>query len=40
MLLILGAAVLFIRLGQEFKPTLDEKNIVMEVKRVLSTSLA
>jgi cobalt-zinc-cadmium resistance protein CzcA len=39
-LLILGAAVLFTRLGQEFTPTLDEKNIVMEVKRVPSTSLA
>src|SRR5215212_8323123 len=40
MLLIFGAATLFTRLGQEFTPTLDEKNIVMEVKRVPSTSLA
>ena len=29
--------VLFLRLGQEFTPTLDEKNIVMEVKRIPST---
>ncbi|MDI4238781.1 CusA/CzcA family heavy metal efflux RND transporter [Bradyrhizobium sp. Arg237L] len=40
LLLILGAGALFTRLGQEFTPTLDEKNIVMEVKRVPSTSLA
>ncbi|MGX9430645.1 efflux RND transporter permease subunit [Bradyrhizobium sp. LeoA1S1] len=40
LLLILGAGALFSRLGQEFTPTLDEKNIVMEVKRVPSTSLA
>jgi cobalt-zinc-cadmium resistance protein CzcA len=40
MLLIIGAGALFTRLGQEFTPTLDEKNIVMEVKRVPSTSLA
>lgn len=39
-LLFVGAAVLFTRLGQEFTPTLDEKNIVMEVKRVPSTALA
>src|SRR4030095_14289354 len=38
--LFIGAALLFTRLGQEFTPTLDEKNIVMEVKRVPSTSLA
>ncbi len=31
---------MFSRLGQEFTPTLDEKNIVMEVKRVPSTALA
>lgn len=30
---------MFTRLGQEFTPSLDEKNIVMEVKRVPSTSL-
>jgi len=39
-LLFVGAAVLFMRLGQEFTPTLDEKNIVMEVKRIPSTSLS
>jgi heavy metal efflux system protein len=33
------AALLFTRLGQEFIPKLDEKNIVMEVKRIPSTSL-
>ena len=38
-LLFVAAALLFTRLGQEFTPTLDEKNIVMEVKRVPSTSL-
>src|SRR5215208_5319653 len=38
--LFIGAALLFTRLGQEFTPTLDEKNIVMEVKRVPSTSLS
>ena len=35
-----GAALLFTGLGQEFTPTLDEKNIVMEVKRIPSTSLS
>ena len=39
-LLFVAASLLFIRLGQEFTPTLDEKNIVMEVKRVPSTSLS
>jgi len=39
-LLFAGTALLFTRLGQEFTPTLDEKNIVMEVKRVPSTALA
>ncbi len=39
-LLFVGAVLLFTRLGQEFTPTLDEKNIVMEVKRVPSTALA
>ena len=38
-LLFAGAALLFMQLGQEFTPTLDEKNIVMEVKRIPSTSL-
>ncbi|MCK1453563.1 CusA/CzcA family heavy metal efflux RND transporter [Bradyrhizobium sp. 35] len=39
-LLFVGAVLLFTRLGQEFTPILDEKNIVMEVKRVPSTALA
>lgn len=39
-LLFAGAAALFTRLGQEFVPILDEKNIVMEVKRIPSTSLS
>jgi heavy metal efflux system protein len=39
-LLFAGAVLLFTRLGQEFTPTLDEKNIVMEVKRIPSTSLS
>jgi cobalt-zinc-cadmium resistance protein CzcA len=39
-LLFAGAALLFTTLGQEFTPTLDEKNIVMEVKRIPSTSLS
>src|SRR4051794_9772271 len=39
-LLFVGASLLFLRLGQEFTPTLDEKNIVMEVKRIPSTSLS
>jgi len=34
-----GATILFIRLGQELTPTLNEKNIVMEVS-VPSTALA
>jgi heavy metal efflux system protein len=45
---VIGAAVVltavagwaFTRLGQEFVPILDEKNIVMEVKRIPSASLA
>jgi len=39
-LVFAGAALLFTTLGQEFTPTLDEKNIVMEVKRIPSTSLS
>jgi cobalt-zinc-cadmium resistance protein CzcA len=39
-MLIAVAAVLFTRLGREFVPVLDEKNIVMEVKRIPSASLA
>jgi heavy metal efflux system protein len=38
--LIAIAGFLFTRLGQEFVPILDEKNIVMEVKRIPSASLA
>ena len=34
------AVLLFSHLGQEFIPKLDEKNIVMEVKRIPSTSLS
>jgi len=37
---LVGAAALFATLGQEFTPTLDEKNIVMEVKRIPSTALS
>lgn len=32
--------MLYTRLGQEFTPILDEKNIVMEVKRIPSTALS
>ncbi len=32
--------ILFTRLGQEFTPTLDEKNIVIEARRIPSTSLS
>src|SRR5207248_7531064 len=39
-ILCLGAAVVFACLGQEFTPALDEKNIVMEIRRIPSTSLA
>ncbi len=38
--LFAGAGLLFASLGQEFTPILDEKNIVMEVKRIPSTSLS
>jgi len=38
-LLFVFAVLLFGRLGQEFTPTLDEKNIVMEIRRAPSTSL-
>jgi cobalt-zinc-cadmium resistance protein CzcA len=39
LVLTVSAAWLFMRLGQEFVPILDEKNIVMEVKRIPSASL-
>jgi len=38
--LSVGAILLFTQLGQEFIPTLDEKNIVMEVRRIPGTSLS
>src|SRR5829696_7917287 len=38
--LFAAAAVLFTRLGQEFTPTLDEKNIVMEARRIPSAALS
>ena len=37
--LFLGALLLFFRLGQEFIPTLDEKNLAMHALRIPSTSL-
>jgi len=36
----LGSAVLFTRLGQEFVPTLDEKDLAMHAMRIPSTSLS
>ncbi|EAQ33602.1 metal ion efflux RND protein family protein [Nitrobacter sp. Nb-311A] len=39
-LLFVGSAVLFSRLGQEFIPTLDEKNIAMQALRIPSTALS
>jgi cobalt-zinc-cadmium resistance protein CzcA len=39
-LLFAGGLVLFTRLGQEFTPTLDEKNIVIEARRIPSTALS
>jgi cobalt-zinc-cadmium resistance protein CzcA len=38
--LFAGAFLLFLRLGQEFIPTLDEKNVAMHAIRIPSTSLA
>ena len=38
-LLFAAAALLFVRLGQEFIPQLDEKNIAMHAMRIPSTSL-
>jgi cobalt-zinc-cadmium resistance protein CzcA len=34
------SVMVFLSLGQEFNPTLDEKNIVIEARRIPSTSLA
>jgi len=39
-LLFVMSAVLFTQIGQEFTPTLDERNIVLEIKRIPSTSLS
>ena len=38
--LLILAGLLFTRLGQEFVPTLDEKNIAMNALRIPSTSLS
>ncbi|WPP03051.1 CusA/CzcA family heavy metal efflux RND transporter [Methylocella tundrae] len=38
--LLVGAGLLFTKLGQEFIPTLDEKNIAMSALRIPSTSLS
>ena len=34
------SAALFTQIGQEFTPTLDEQNIVLEIKRIPSTALS
>jgi heavy metal efflux system protein len=39
MVLFLGAAVLFTRLGSEFVPNLDEGDIMLSAKRIPSTSI-
>ena len=39
-LLFVAAALLFMRVGQEFIPTLDERNIAMQALRIPSTSLS
>ncbi len=39
LVLFAGALLLFLRLGQEFVPTLDEKNLAMHALRIPSTSL-
>ena len=36
----LGALLLFVRMGQEFIPTLDEKNIAMHALRIPGTALS
>lgn len=40
LLLLVASSLLFTRLGQEFIPTLDEKNIAMHALRIPSTSLS
>ncbi len=37
--LLVAALLLFFRLGQEFTPTLDEKDVLLETRRIPSTSL-
>jgi cobalt-zinc-cadmium resistance protein CzcA len=39
-LLFVGAFMLFIRLGQEFIPTLDEKNVALHAIRIPGTALS
>ncbi|SEP51366.1 cobalt-zinc-cadmium resistance protein CzcA [Methylobacterium sp. ap11] len=39
LVLLLGTGLLFTRLGAEFMPTLDEKNIALNAQRIPSTSL-
>jgi len=39
LVLVIVSGILFIRLGQEFIPTLDEKNFAMNATRIPSTSL-
>src|SRR6185312_2415518 len=38
--LLIASGLLFTRLGQEFIPTLDEKNIAMNAVRIPSTALS
>ncbi|MGE3711298.1 MAG: efflux RND transporter permease subunit [Hyphomicrobiaceae bacterium] len=40
LLLLVASGAVFMRLGQEFIPTLDEKNIAMHALRIPSTSLS
>lgn len=40
LVLVVAAGMLFNRLGQEFLPTLDEKNIALQALRIPSTSLS
>jgi cobalt-zinc-cadmium resistance protein CzcA len=37
--LLIAALLIFFRLGQEFTPTLDEKDVLLEVRRIPSASL-
>jgi len=38
-ILLVAALLVFFRLGQEFTPTLDEKDVLLETRRIPSTSL-